>query len=135
MKTDEFIAVIKAYNERKRIQCKDKGIDAEWVDVLFVGEKSADGGICCGQEWDTIHFDYRIKPEPHYRPFENAEEVLDAIKERGDWVRYEITGRVQRILEAGDGMVHIAGHQDNSYKEAKEYFYFLDGTPFGKLEE
>lgn len=142
MTTNELIAVLRAYDEGKRIQCKDKRIkDDEWVDILSVGEKSAGGGTCVGQEWNTVYFDYRVKPEPHYRPFKSVTEVMEAIKEHGDWVVALANNKWRhRIISYSEQRV-ITGYNyedctdGEPLSKAFEKYTFLDGTPFGKMEE
>lgn len=73
--------------------------------------------------------------KPHHRPFESAEEVMEAIKEHGDWVKqsgYEHYDRICRVESGNLGTFDI-GYI--SLKKAFEELTFIDGTPFGKLVE
>lgn len=76
---------------------------------------------------------YRIKPEPTYRPFESSAEFEP---HRDRWI--------QRVNEGGepiDGAFKANGYDDSgiwlrddhiSYSEARQiYKVFADGTPFG----
>lgn len=56
MTTEEMIEVMKAYTEGKKIQCKEV-YGKSWH--------------ICTPAWDWRNFDYRIKPESHYRPYKD----------------------------------------------------------------
>lgn len=82
-------------------------------------------------------FEYRIKPEPNYRPFKDAEECwAEMLKhESFGWVKsilFKDLALVQRVttlyVEINRGII--------DYKDTLEKFTFADGTPFGvKVEE
>ena len=55
--------VMSAFANGVKIQCSRKEQDI-WIDVVNISQPSFD--------WHT--FDYRIKPEPKYRPFKTREE-------------------------------------------------------------
>lgn len=82
---------------------------------------------------------YRIKPEPKYRPFANAEECWEEMMKHQPfgWVKFKDT-------ESGYYMITIiainvvVGLNDTpfSYERVFDDYSFADGTPFGiKLEE
>jgi len=85
--------------------------------------------------WNWNACEYRIKPESKYRPFASAEDVMEAIKEHGDWVIWKQDGVRYKLVVVGD--TFITPYKDDSYSfdEAMEEFTFLDGTAFGKLVE
>ena len=56
--TADCIKVMQAYVEGKQIQYKD---DEVWIDID-------------DPDWDWHNWEYRIKPEPNYRPFRDSEE-------------------------------------------------------------
>lgn len=60
----ECIKVMQAYVEGKQIQYVDSETE-DWADI--------ESPIW---NWDT--YDYRIKPEPEYRPFKDADECWQA---------------------------------------------------------
>lgn len=91
--------------------------------------------------WDSIpspnwncflECDYRIKPEPRYRPFKNAEEVMEAIKEHGDWVKHD--NDIERVFSFNHETVNLT-YSNVLYSDAFKMYSFYDGTPFGKLEK
>ena len=90
-------------------------------------------------EWDEDNPQYRIKPEPHYRPFKSAEEVMEAIKEHGvngEWLRRMQNGRFIQICEFDDEIIWLHNSKLGCfYKDIYELFTFADGTPFGVKEE
>ena len=120
--TKERIAVMQAYVDGKQIQgmCSD----GKWVDVP---EPS----------W-SINGNYRIKPEPKYRPFKNAEECWQEmlkhepfgwIKCRGCYFNIVAVTDVYAYLSEADGSAILLASK-NSYNDNT----FADGAPFGVKE-
>lgn len=79
--------------------------------------------------------DYRIKPEPKYRPFANAEECWQEVQ------KHEPIGWVKALhghfYITGITNVNVyCGINDNwlDYEYMVEHYKFIDGTPFG-IEE
>ena len=106
--------VIKALSEGKAIQWYDDNTDT-WVDAYGIDlEESAKS--------------YRIKPEPKYRPFRNAEECWEEMKKHQPfgWVKYQDKKSYTLFCNVND----------NCDLEADfENYNFIDGTPFGiKME-
>lgn len=122
MTDEEIIAVVTAHKEGKTIEVTSKS-KLNWEITEYP----------C---WNFDYWDYRVKPEPHYRPFENAEEVMEAIKEKGDWVRWKINGDWSlRILGYSSKRVDFTNYDNLEMSVAFEEYTFADGTPFGKLVE
>lgn len=119
MTDEEIIAVVTAHKEGKTIEVTSKG-ELNWE-------------VTSNPCWDFVCFDYRIKPEPHYRPFKDAKEVMEAIKEHGDWV---VGFNILRIVEISKGAIWAgAKPQPKDFEEAFREYTFADGHPFGKLVE
>lgn len=81
---------------------------------------------------------YRIKPEPTYRPFKDAEECWHEIRKHEPFIKYKTIESskdvyliIQRIKT--DGIETDVERLD--FETAFECFTFADGTPFGILEE
>lgn len=126
--TKEAIKVMQAFVDGKEIECKRDG------DTVWEG-----GMIYPGWHWDTRN--YRIKPEPKYRPYKSAEEVLEAIKEHGGYIKEGNTYRFLKkftIQENGDIVYSFSGWGSTTVR-TWEYLHdkivWANGTPFGKLEE
>lgn len=117
------ISVMQAALEGKEIEVSDKySTKEEWE--LIMCEPSWNWGTCA----------YRVKPEPPkpiYRPFESAEEVMEAIKEHGDWV-IDTDGLYLKVISIADSCIGIASGTWELI-EAFNDFIFADGTLFGKL--
>ena len=120
--TKERIAVMQAYVDGKQIQVESS--DSKWADVP---EPS----------W-SINGNYRIKPEPKYRPFKNAEECWQEmlkhepfgwIKRRGCYFNIVAVTDVYAYLSEADGSAILLASK-NSYNDNT----FADGAPFGVKE-
>ena len=132
--TKERIAVMQAYVDGKQIQgmCSD----GKWV---YVPEPS----------W-SINENFRIKPEPEYRPFKDADECWQEmlkhqpfgwIKEKGDKPSYELLACVSENDEApisfavyGSLGIGIIDRPSIEFNEIFNTFTFADGAPFGVKE-
>lgn len=124
----KVLPIIKAFSEGKEIEGIYKGIKSPWFKVENM---VFDGGT-----------DYRIKPEPTYRPFKDGAECWNEMQkhEPFGWVKIknDPTNTTVRIAEVNDTYMFLSGsYSDESidYEEAFEKLTFLDGTPFGKKEE
>lgn len=118
--TLEAIKVMQAYCEGKTIQY---GINGNWIDCVET------------PFWNFYLNEYRIKPESNYRPFMNAEEVMDAMKEHGALIKWD--GSYFNIIYFNNDSIMIGGERvTRHYKQCLQYATWADdGTPFGKLEE
>lgn len=116
---DEMCAVMQAYKEGKTIEFKDnRTVENEWK-------------ICVNPTWNWNYFDYRVKPEPKYVPYDSVSEI-----DRNKWVRKKDVPNVLRaitMINIATNEVHIAGYCWNTIEGSFEMFEYEDGTPFGKL--
>ena len=120
----ELLPIIQAWIEGKEIQFKTRS--CKWVDI---------------EENEGLSFvypssDYRIKPEPKYRPFKNQEECWNEMHEHTNfgWLRRNsIGGYVHISVISSDNLMFSSKGYD--YKAAFECYTFTDGTPFGIKEE
>lgn len=114
----ELLPIIQAFAEGKTIEFKN----------------------CCGN-WNNcgnvlipgFHNDFRIKSEPKYRPFKDADECWQEMLKHQPfgWLREK-----KRNVYTQIGFMHTEGIQGTSggssnYKAFFDCFNFADGTPFG----
>ena len=127
----EFYPIMQAYAEGKVIESRTKpstvkGTDVpnEWTEIKEIGY------------WDNI--EYRVKPEPKYRPFKDAEECWTEMQKHQPfgWVK---TGEsIRRLITLVDvDRIQIGNQNLNwTYAQVFKAFIFMDGQPFGvKVEE
>lgn len=113
----QILPLLQAYTEGKTIQIKE---DEGWEDL---NEPSFTG---------PFFFLYRVKPEPTYRPFKDANECWEEMQKHQPfgWVRSQYDGGYFLV----DSIEESRGHHGSSsftFKEAFEQCTFPDGTPFG----
>lgn len=118
----ELLPIIKAFSEGKTLQIRQNG--SEWMDIetaSFTGLPS----------------EYRIKPEPKYRPFANAEECWAEMQKHQPfgWIKdwndnRDIIGSV-----SSDDMVFVCEDGTFDFDNMIKNYTFADGTPFGVKEE
>ena len=108
--TKERIAVMQAYVDGKQIQVESS--DSKWADVP---EPS----------W-SINGNYRIKPEPKYRQFKDAEECWQEMQKHQPfgWVKTD---------EGYEQICHV--NKGDNFNATLKTCTFADGTPFGIKEE
>ena len=121
--------IISAFAEGKIIQYKT--VTGSWCDL------TEDEGLPMGTLEEEPN-NFRIKPEPKYRPFGNAEECwTEMLKHQPfGWIRNKfntdgvITGIV--FLDSRKGFkIHTEFSQGNTSEDMINAFVFADGTPFG----
>ena len=124
-----FLPIIQAYAEGKAIESRCiKGDKSLWYDDE---DPSFDND-----------FEYRIKPEPKYRPFKNAEECWQEMSKHQPfgWIIFP-NGEVNSLIIFIDNEGIVIGDRNNGvigFVTATDLFKikFADGTPFGvKVEE
>ena len=125
----EFYPILQAFAEGKAIECRTKpgtistSIPNEWTEMKEIGF------------WNDI--EYRIKPEPKYRPFKNAEECWCEMQKHQPfgWVKCKEDGSLGLItLIISEASIYVNGIGSSS-EWTMRGFTFADGTPFGILEE
>lgn len=122
------IGIISAFADGKIIQILNER--GEWVDLT---ERE---GLPIGILEEEPN-NFRIKPEPKYRPFKDAEECWQEMQKHQPfgWVK-EKERNVRTIINYihNDGVMFSCGSV--LFERLFDIYTFADGTPFGvKLEE
>ena len=127
----ELLPIIQAFAEGKSIQRINSL--GEWSDV------TGDVLFYCNPE------DYRIKPEPEYRPFKTQEECWQEMMKHQPFgwlksIRKQEKVHIGRVFEVKDYVLitlSINGILYNINNDSSYFFNeytFADGTPFGIKE-
>ena len=83
-------------------------------------------------------FDYRIKPEPKYRPFKDAEECLTEMQKHQPFGWVKIEDLYRNIANVTICSITFADNEarDVNYEQSFKNYTFVDSTPFGvKIED
>lgn len=119
----DLLPIIQAYAEGKAIESRCiKGDKSLWYDDE---DPSFDDD-----------FEYRLKSEPKYRPFKDAEECWQEMQKHQPfgWAKsilFKDLDLVQRVTT-----LYVEINRDIiNYKDTLEKFTFADGTPFGIKED
>ena len=121
----QLLPIIQAFAEGEIIECRTKpgtisaGIPNEWTEIKEIGF------------WNGI--EYRIKPEPKYRPFKNAEECWHEMQKHQPfgWVKWNDV-RYNIYVVSSTSVCLINGNCENmDFAYAYQKLTFADGTPFG----
>lgn len=120
-----FLPILQAFADGKEIECREED---KWYRVLEI----------CNEMNPP---DYRIKPEPKYRSFANAEECLQEMLKHQPfgWIKAK-EGGYQNIISVDNFYAGLGDKDGSAILLASKNSYqdntFFDGTPFGiKLEE
>lgn len=128
----EFYPILQAFAEGKVIECRTKPNAVEGTDVPNDWTEMKEIEF-----WENT--EYRIKPEPKYSPFKDAEECwAEMLKhEPFGWVKDKETHKFLVCKALGNILFFIGiGDKPYNYNEVLRDYTFADGTPFGvKLEE
>lgn len=120
----ELLPIIKAFSEGKVIESRCiKGDTSLWYDD---NNPSFDDD-----------FEYRIKPEPAYRPFKNAEECWQEMQKHQPFGWVKDRNGSKFVIENVDsrGFVEVYDEGTCTFKEVFENRTFADGTPFGIIDK
>ena len=106
----ELLPIIQAFAEGKTVEYK---IEKEWVQTNV-------------PTFNPYLWEYRIKPEPKYRPFKDAEECWQEMQEHQPfgWVKTD---------EGYEQIWHV--NKGDNFNATLKTCTFADGTPFGIKEE
>ena len=123
----EMLPVLQAFAEGKTIESRCiKGDKSLWYDDE---DPSFDDDL-----------EYRIKPEPTYRPFKDAEECWKEMEKHKPfgWVKDKKDGHHALITAVDDDTcgMSLNGNAEWSLSGIMDLFTFADGVPFGvKIED
>lgn len=119
----ELFPILQAFAEGKEIESRVKD---KWYRVLEI----------CNE---TNPQDYRIKPEPKYRPFKDAEECWQEMLKHQPfgWLKYKKYPYFALITTIHSGnTVSLNGKEGWDFLHIMNNYVFADNIPFGvKVEE
>ena len=121
----QLLPVIQAYAEGKEMQLKNDGV---WIDAKYQ------------IPFDNITSeDIRIKPEPIYRPFKNAEECWQEMQKHQPfgWViahPHSDTPIKENLTLIGKSVLQVHSGGTWDIGNAFQILKFADGTPFGIID-
>lgn len=128
----EFYPILQAFAEGRVIECRTKPSLVEGTDVP--------------NDWTEMkeiefwrNTEYRIKPEPAYRPFEDAEECWAEMQKHQPvgFMKFKDTesGYYMVTYIARSGAVVGMNNTPFIYEDIFDSYTFADGSPFGIKEE
>ena len=122
---DKIMPILQALEKGKTIQFA--ALVNEWVDLD--GDKD-------GLLLETLINNpqaFRVKPEPKYRPFKDAEECWAEMQKHQPFGWVKDRNGSKFVIENVDsgGFVEVYDDGTCSFKEVFENRTFADGTPFG----
>lgn len=124
-----MLPIIQAFAEGKVIQTKNG--DETWITI----GKEADLNIESIAEYPDC---FRVKPEPKYRPFKDADECWqDMLKHQPfGWVKYQCD--FFQIIHVDDNLIGYGSAcgtiLHSKFEDIFKDSTFADGTPFGVEE-
>lgn len=123
----ELLPIIKAFSEGRIIEYSSiTDVSKAWREVKDFPIEMIN------------NFKFRIKPEPKYRPFANAEECWEEMQKHQPFGWVKDRNGSKFVIENVDssGFVEVYDDGTCTFKEVFEIRTFADGTPFGvKTEE
>ena len=125
-----ILPILQAFAEGKVIECRTKpsavkgtDIPNDWTEMKEI------------EFWENT--EYRIKPEPTYCPFKDAEECWQEMLKHQPfgWVKSTLFKDLA-LVERVTTLYIVINREIIDYKDALEKFTFADNTNFGvKVEE
>lgn len=120
----QLLPIIQAYSKGKEIEGLYKGTKSPWFKIK---DMDLNGGII-----------FRIKPEPKYRPFKDAEECWqEMLKHQPFGYTYDRFNNIRDCITkvATTGVSYDSPTVVISFEEVFDRFVFADGVPFGMKVE
>ena len=120
---------------------------AEGKNMEFSRWGAEDWRPCDNPSFQCNIYQYRVQPDPKYRPFKNAEECWQEMQKHQPfgWITLQCgqkSGSKVSIIKLTDNCFYFVGdgsgicHNLYNYEFDKHFWLFADGTPFGiKVEE
>lgn len=126
----KVMPILTAFVDGKTIQNYLRG-SGKWI---AVGEHLDMSDLIA---WSS---DYRIKPEPKYRPFKNAEECWNEMQKHQPfgWIKSKDDSTINKFMfidSVGNDAANICTSCYFSYNKLAERYIFADGVAFGMKEE
>jgi hypothetical protein len=112
----KFLPIIQAFAEGKNIETYYYS-DKTWRET-----NNPSFSLC---------FEYRVKPEPKYRPFNSKEECWNEIQKHEPFAWVIEKEHCEHFSINSIGITGVGGY---TYRKAFEELVFADGSPFG-IEE
>lgn len=118
----ELLPIMKAFAEGKTILCRLWGSKC-WAEVKLLS-------------FSTDKLEYRIKPEPKYRPFTSAKECFEEMKKHKPYGWVKDASKMYNItIIRDDGIIVNTSIDGDLYNfESSLNLKFADGTQFGIKE-
>ena len=124
----ELLPIIQAFAKGKDIEYRTKGFNENWKKVTQIPELSFKS------------FEYRIKPEPRYRPFKDAKECMAEMLKHQPFGWITSQGAFFYIIYIEDKLFGYGSAcgtiLHSEFNDVLKSFTFADGVPFGvKIED
>lgn len=118
----DVLPILQAYADGKAIQYRCDGKYSD-IKTILLGELEINSAR------------YRIKPEPKYRPFKDAEECWQEMKNHQPFGWVKVQGQYRTIIRVADGVLQLDKADKILYFDGGlRYLSFADGIPFGIKE-
>ena len=121
MKVSEQIAIMKAYEDGKTIERKHYD-ETDWKSIDYVEN----------HPFDFSYYEYRIKPECKYRPYNSVDEAFNEAEKHGFWVKSKDKHSlffIDSFEAAGNGDIYIGHCHVGAFIE--KFIWFDDCSPCG----
>ena len=117
----KIFSIIKSYSEGKQIEFYNP-YEGGWV-------------LIEDPDFSYSANSYRVKKEPVYRPFKNANECLEEMAKHQPigWIKSSID-TLYNVLEIGKSGI-VTKNIISGFSTAINDFVFVDGSPFGIKKE
>lgn len=119
----ELLPIIQAFAEGKTVQTINE--NGEWITCS-----------CINFEFNSSPKSYRIKSEPKYRPFKDAEECWQEMQKHQPfgWLKHKTDNVYSLISKIDKDCCYFAVNVYWGFDTLFKTKTFIDGTPFGIKE-
>lgn len=123
----QVLPLMQAFAEGKTIQTKN---GSRWIDIDSDKDQLILDSVVAYQDC------FRVKPEHKYRPFKDAEECWQEMKNHQPFGWVKAQGQYRTVvIRVADGVLQLDKADKILYfDDGLRYLSFADGTPFGIKE-
>lgn len=119
-KTENLIKIMQAFLEGETVEER----------VVFLNDRTAGWVKHTGNDWNTIKYEYRIKPKSQYRPFKDGNECWKEMQKHQPFGWVKISNCYNHITKVNNENLFINGGYFN-LESAYKNIAFADGSVFG----
>ena len=118
-------------NTAEKIKVMQASVNGKQIQQIFAVNGNNEWCDSPMPIWNWYQYNYRIKPEPKYKPLK-PEELIEL---KGKWLKGKNGSTLVTPIEIHENCIYLASVGLKTPQSLFDWYTFEDDTPVGKLEE